>query len=147
MVALQGRPLEVQIRTEEMHQVAEYGIAAHWRYKEGGGRRDQSLENKVAWLRRNTDWREDVQDASEFVEGMRSDVFTERVYVFTPRGDIVDLPKGATPIDFAYEIHSEIGHRCRGAKVDGRLVALDYQLKNGEQVEVCLLYTSPSPRD
>lgn len=147
VVALQGRPLEVQIRTEEMHKVAEYGIAAHWRYKEGGGRRDQSLENKVAWLRRNTDWREDVQDASQFVEGMRSDVFTERVYVFTPRGDIVDLPKGATPVDFAYEIHSEIGHRCRGAKVDGRLVALDYQLKNGEQVEVLTAKQGGPSRD
>lgn len=147
VVALQGKPLEVQIRTEEMHKVAEYGIAAHWRYKEGGGRRDQSLENKVAWLRRNTDWREDVQDASQFVEGMRSDVFAERVYVFTPRGDIVDLPKGATPVDFAYEIHSEIGHRCRGAKVDGRLVALDYQLKNGEQVEILTAKKGGPSRD
>lgn len=147
VIALQGRPLEVQIRTEEMHRVAEYGIAAHWRYKEGGGRRDQSLENKVAWLRRNTDWREDVQDASQFVEGMRSDVFTERVYVFTPRGDIVDLPRGATPVDFAYEIHSEIGHRCRGAKVDSRLVALDYQLKNGEQVEILTAKLGGPSRD
>ncbi|MHB1355282.1 MAG: RelA/SpoT family protein [Anaerolineae bacterium] len=147
VIALQGKPLEVQIRTEEMHKVAEYGIAAHWRYKEGSGRRDQSLENKVAWLRRNTDWREDVQDASQFVEVMRSNVFAERIYLFTPRGDIVELPQGATPIDFAYEIHSEIGHRCRGAKVDGRLVALDYQLKNGEQVEILTAKQGGPSRD
>ncbi|MHB9034650.1 MAG: RelA/SpoT family protein, partial [Anaerolineae bacterium] len=147
VVALEGKPLEVQIRTEEMHQVAEYGIAAHWRYKEGDTRRDESLETKVDWLRRNTDWREDVEDASQFVEGMRSDVFAERVYVFTPKGDIVDLPKGSTPIDLAYHIHSEIGHRCRGAKVDGRLVALDYQLKNGEQVEILTAKQGGPSRD
>lgn len=147
VVALQGKPLEVQIRTEEMHQIAEYGIAAHWRYKEGGIRRDESLETKVAWLRRNTDWREEVEDANQFVEGMRSDVFAERVYVFTPKGDIVDLPKGSTPVDFAYDIHSEIGHRCRGAKVDGRLVALDYQLKNGEQVEILTAKQGGPSRD
>ncbi len=147
VVALQGKPLEVQIRTEAMHQVAEYGIAAHWRYKEGDAHRDESLETKVAWLQRNTDWREDVEDAHQFVEGMRSDVFAERVYVFTPKGDIVDLPKGSTPVDFAYDIHSEIGHRCRGAKVDGRLVALDYQLKNGEQVEILTAKQGGPSRD
>ncbi|MCE5259245.1 MAG: bifunctional (p)ppGpp synthetase/guanosine-3',5'-bis(diphosphate) 3'-pyrophosphohydrolase [Chloroflexi bacterium] len=147
VVALQGKPLEVQIRTEKMHQVAEYGIAAHWRYKDGGAHRDESLETKIAWLQRNTDWREDVEDAHQFVEGMRSDVFAERVYVFTPKGDIVDLPKGSTPVDFAYDIHSEIGHRCRGAKVDGRLVALDYQLKNGEQVEILTAKQGGPSRD
>lgn len=145
VVCLEGKPLEVQIRTEEMHQVAEYGIAAHWRYKEGGKRDD--LGAKVAWLRRATDWREEVEDASQFVDSMRSDVFTEPVYVFTPKGDIVDLPKGATPVDFAYLIHSEIGHRCRGAKVDGRLVPLDYQLRTGEQVEILTAKQGGPSRD
>jgi len=135
VVSLDGKPLEIQIRTEEMHQVAEYGIAAHWRYKEGA-RRDKSIEDKVAWLRQATEWREDVQDAGQFVDSMKSDVFAEQVYVFTPKGEIVELPKGATPLDFAYHIHSEIGNRTRGAKVDGRLVPLDYVLNNGEQVEI-----------
>ena len=146
VVCLEGKPLEIQIRTEEMHQVAEYGIAAHWRYKEGS-RRDKSLEEKVAWLRQATEWREDVQDAGQFVDSMKSDVFAEQVYVFTPKGEIVDLPKGATPVDFAYQIHSEIGHRCRGAKVDGRLVPLDYQLKNGEQVEILTAKQGAPSRD
>lgn len=145
VVCLDGKPLEVQIRTEEMHQVAEYGIAAHWRYKEGIKRDD--LEAKVAWLRRATDWREEIQDARQFVDSMRSDVFTERIYVFTPKGDIVELPKGATPVDFAYLIHSEIGHRCRGAKVDGRLVPLDYQLRTGEQVEILTAKQGGPSRD
>jgi GTP pyrophosphokinase len=145
VVCLDGRPLEVQIRTEEMHQVAEYGIAAHWRYKEGGKRDD--LEAKVAWLRRATDWREEVEDARQFVDSMRSDVFTEQIYVFTPKGDIVDLPKEATPVDFAYLIHSEIGHRCRGAKVDGRLIPLDYQLRTGEQVEILTAKQGGPSRD
>ncbi len=145
VVCLDGKPLEVQIRTEEMHQVAEYGIAAHWRYKEGGKRDD--LEAKVAWLRRATDWREEVQDARQFVDSMRSDVFTERIYVFTPKGDIVELPQGATPVDFAYLIHSEIGHRCRGAKVDGRLVPLDYKLRTGEQVEILTAKQGGPSRD
>jgi guanosine-3',5'-bis(diphosphate) 3'-pyrophosphohydrolase len=130
-----GKPLEVQIRTHEMNQNAEYGIAAHWRYKEGG-KRDEDYEQHVLWLRRLMDWRQDVEDATEFVEGMKSDVFQDRVYVFTPRGDIIDLPTGSTPIDFAYHVHTEIGHRCRGAKVNGKLVTLDYTLKTGDQVEI-----------
>ncbi len=146
VVCLEGKPLEIQIRTEEMHQIAEYGIAAHWRYKEGV-RRDRSLEDKVAWLRQATEWREDVQDAGQFVDVMKHDVFAERVYVFTPKGEIVDLPKGSTPVDFAYQIHSEIGHRCRGARVDGRLVPLDYQLKNGEQVEILTAKQGAPSRD
>jgi GTP pyrophosphokinase len=129
-----------------MHQIAEYGIAAHWRYKEGS-RRDESLETKIRWLRHATDWREEVEDASEFVDGLKRDVFAERVYVFTPKGDIVDLPKGATPVDFAYLIHSEIGHRCRGAKVDGRLVPLDYQLRLGEQVDIITTKEGGPSRD
>jgi GTP pyrophosphokinase len=130
-----GKPLEVQIRTNEMHQNAEYGIAAHWRYKERGPR-DQTYEQRINWLRRLMEWRQDVEDAQEFVDGMKSDVFQDRVYIFTPRGDIIDLPSGATPIDFAYHVHTEIGHRCRGAKINTKLVSLDYSLKTGDQVEI-----------
>jgi GTP pyrophosphokinase len=130
-----GKPLEIQIRTPEMHQNAEYGIAAHWRYKEKG-RRDDTYEQRINWLRRLMEWRQDVEDAQEFVEGMKSDVFEDRVYVFTPRGDIIDLPSGSTPIDFAYHVHTEIGNRCRGVKINGKLVGLDYVLKTGDQVEI-----------
>ena len=146
VIALDGKPLEVQIRTEEMHQIAEYGVAAHWRYKEGI-RRDPMLEQKVNWLRQATEWREEVADARQFMDSLKSDVFGERVYVFTPKGDIIDLPKGSTPVDFAYAIHSDIGHRCRGAKVDGRLVSLDYQLQNGEQVEIITAKQGGPSRD
>ena len=111
-----GKPLEVQIRTPEMHQNAEYGIAAHWRYKEKGPK-DEQYEQRINWLKKLMEWRQEVQDANEFVDGMKTDVFQDRVYVFTPRGDIIDLPAGATPIDFAYTVHTEIGNRCRGAKV------------------------------
>ncbi|MBC7237061.1 MAG: bifunctional (p)ppGpp synthetase/guanosine-3',5'-bis(diphosphate) 3'-pyrophosphohydrolase [Chloroflexi bacterium] len=147
VVALDGKPLEVQIRTEEMHRIAEYGVAAHWRYKEGEDKRDKTLEARVNWLRQASAWREEVEDAKQFVDSLKSDVFAEHVYVFTPKGDIIELPKGATPIDFAYEIHTEIGHRCRGAKVDGRLVPLDYQLKNGEQVEILTVKEGGPSRD
>jgi guanosine-3',5'-bis(diphosphate) 3'-pyrophosphohydrolase len=141
-----GKPLEVQIRTPEMHQNAEYGIAAHWRYKEGG-KRDDSYEQRITWLRRLMDWRQDVDDAQEFVDGMKTDVFQDRVYVFTPRGDIIDLPAGSTPIDFAYHVHTEIGHRCRGAKVNGKLVNLDYDLKTGDQVEILAAKQGGPSRD
>lgn len=146
VVSLEGKPLELQIRTEEMHQVAEYGIAAHWRYKEGG-RHDDTLEAKINWLRQASELHEDFEDARQFVDSMKTDVFGERVYVFTPKGDIVDLPKGATPLDFAFEIHSEIGYRCRGAKVDGRLISLDYQLHTGEQVEILTAKQGGPSRD
>lgn len=131
-----GRPLEVQIRTREMHQNSEYGIAAHWRYKEKGKQRDDTYEQRVNNLRRQMDWRQEVDDAQEFVEGMKTDVFQDRVYVITPRGDIIDLPIGSTPLDFAYHVHTEIGHRCRGAKVNGKLVTLDYTLKTGDIVTI-----------
>lgn len=130
-----GRTLEVQIRTMEMDQNAEYGIAAHWRYKEGITR-DSEYERRILWLRSLLEWRQDVDDAGEFVDGLKSDVFEDRVYVFTPRGDIIDLPAGSTPIDFAYHVHTDIGHRCRGGKVNGKLVSLDYILKTGEKVEI-----------
>lgn len=135
VVGPDGRPLEVQIRTQQMHQVAEFGIAAHWRYKEHA-RRNASVEAKIAWLRQISDLRKDVSDPKEFVDSLKTDVFPERIYVFTPKGDIVDLPAGATPLDLAYYIHTEIGDHCRGAKIDGRLVSLDYALRTGEQVEI-----------
>jgi guanosine-3',5'-bis(diphosphate) 3'-pyrophosphohydrolase len=130
-----GKPLEVQIRTPEMHQNSELGIAAHWRYKEKGARSDQ-YDRQVTWLRKVMEWRQDVEDAQEFVDGMKSDVFEERVYIFTPHGDIIDMPADSTPIDFAYHVHTEIGNRCRGAKVNGKLVTLDYTLKTGDRVEI-----------
>jgi len=130
-----GHPMEIQIRTHEMHEFAELGIAAHWRYKEQT-KFDQSLENKIQWLRSLMDWGQEVSDPDEFVNTMKSDVFQDRVYVFSPQGEVFDLPAGATPIDFAYSVHTELGHRCRGAKVDGRIMPLDYKLKTGEQVHV-----------
>ncbi len=142
-----GKILEVQIRTEEMHRNAEYGIAAHWRYKEGDERLDEAFERKINWLRQLMEWQQDVSDASEFMDGMKTDVFDDRIYVFTPRGDILDLPAGATPIDFAYHIHTEIGHRCRGAKVNGKLVPLSYKLKTGDQVEILTARRGGPSRD
>ncbi|MGZ9222264.1 MAG: RelA/SpoT family protein [Anaerolineales bacterium] len=140
------RPLEVQIRTAEMHQNAEYGIAAHWRYKEGA-HRDKSYEQRINWLRTMMEWRTDVNDAQEFVEGMKSDVFQDRVYVFTPRGDIIDLSAGSTAIDFAYHVHTDIGHRCRGARVNGKLVPLYQELKTGDQVEILTAKRGGPSRD
>jgi GTP pyrophosphokinase len=140
------RPLEVQIRTPEMHQNAEYGIAAHWRYKEGA-HRDKNYEQRINWLRNMMEWRTDVNDAQEFVEGMKTDVFQDRVYVFTPRGDIIDLSAGSTPIDFAYHVHTDIGHRCRGARVNGKLVPLYQELKTGDQVEILTAKRGGPSRD
>ncbi|MFA5836327.1 MAG: bifunctional (p)ppGpp synthetase/guanosine-3',5'-bis(diphosphate) 3'-pyrophosphohydrolase [Bellilinea sp.] len=141
-----GKPLEVQIRTVEMHQNAEFGIAAHWRYKERG-HRDELYEQRINWFRRIMEWRQEIEDAQEFVDSMKSDVFQDRVYVFTPRGDIIDMPAGSTPIDFAYHVHTEIGNRCRGAKVNGKLVTLDYELKTGDQVEVLAAKQGGPSRD
>ena len=141
-----GKPLEVQIRTPEMHQNAEYGIASHWRYKEGT-KRDKSYEQRINWLRNMMEWRSDVSDATEFVESMRSDVFQDRVYVFTPRGDIIDMPAGSTPLDFAYHVHTDIGHRCRGARINGKLVPLHHELKTGDQVEILTAKRGGPSRD
>jgi len=135
VIALDGKPLEIQIRTHQMHQVSEVGIAAHWRYKEGT-KSDREYDAKLAWLRQLMDWQRDVSDATEFVEGIKLDIFQDQVFVFTPRGDIKDLPAGATPLDFAYRIHTDVGHRTIGAKVNNRLVPLDYRLKNGDIVEI-----------
>jgi GTP diphosphokinase / guanosine-3',5'-bis(diphosphate) 3'-diphosphatase len=141
-----GETLEVQIRTPEMHRKAEYGIAAHWRYKEGK-KRDKDFEQRVAYLRQMLEWQQDVESAQEFVDGLKEEVFGDRVYAFTPRGDILDLPVGATPIDFAYNIHTEVGHRCRGAKVNGRLVPLDHKLSTGDQVEILTAKRGGPSRD
>lgn len=146
VVGPNGKPMEVQIRTRDMHQVAEFGIASHWRYKEGR-QPNEHLDNKIAWIRQLMEWRQDVTDAQEFVSGMKTDVFQDRVYVFTPRGDVIDLPRNSTPIDFAYRVHTELGHSCRGAKVNGRLVPLDFQLKNGDQVEVIAAKRGGPSRD
>ncbi|MFH2102051.1 MAG: bifunctional (p)ppGpp synthetase/guanosine-3',5'-bis(diphosphate) 3'-pyrophosphohydrolase [Chloroflexota bacterium] len=129
-----GKPLEIQIRTLEMDENAEIGIASHWRYKEGG--RADRYDERINWLRKMMEWQVDVEDAQEFVDSMKTDVFRDRVYIFTPRGDIIDLPAGSTSIDFAYQVHTDIGNRCRGAKVNGKLVTLDYDLKTGDQVEI-----------
>jgi len=141
------RPLEIQIRTPEMHMNAEYGIASHWRYKEGGRTTDKAFEERINWLRRMMEWRSEVSDAQEFVEGMKTDVFQDRVYVFTPRGDIIDLAAGSTPIDFAYHVHTDIGHRCRGARVNGKLVPLYQELKTGDQVEILTAKRGGPSRD
>ncbi len=140
-----GTPCEVQIRTHQMHEVAERGIAAHWRYKEGFRKDDKGFEAKMNWLRSLIEWRHDMTDAREFMESLQNDVFEDQVYVFTPRGKIIDLPVASTPVDFAYRIHSEIGNRCIGAKVNGKLVSLDYQLRNGEIVDIMTSKASTGP--
>jgi guanosine-3',5'-bis(diphosphate) 3'-pyrophosphohydrolase len=140
-----GRPVEVQIRTQDMDENAEFGIAAHWRYKEGG--KGDRYDERINWLRRVMEWQKDVDDAQEFVDSMKTDVFKDRVYVFTPRGDIIDLPAGSTPIDFAYHVHTTVGDRCRGAKVNNKLVPLDTELKTGEQVEILTAKAGGPSRD
>ena len=139
-----GTPLEVQIKTFEMHQIAEYGVAAHWRYKEGGGG-DPRFESKMAWLRQLLEWQREVSGAEEFVESVKTDLFRDQVFVYTPKGDIVELPSGATAIDFAYKIHTELGHRCIGGKVNGRLMPLSHPLSNGDTVEVLTTKVARGP--
>ena len=129
-----GEPIEIQIRTQEMHRVAEFGVAAHWTYKEGG--KDASFDQKLSWLRSLLEWQNEVGDAESFLNTVKVDLFEDEVYVFTPRGDVINLPAESTPVDFAYRIHTEVGHHCIGAKVNGRMVPLDYALQNGEIVEI-----------
>ena len=137
-------PLEIQIRTREMHLAAEYGVAAHWRYKEGE-KRGTSTEERIGWLRQLVDWHRELSGADEFLESVKTDIFNDQVFVFTPKGEIKDLPRGATPLDFAYRVHTELGNRCLGAKINGRLVGLDYQLKNGDVVEILVSKKDKGP--
>jgi RelA/SpoT family (p)ppGpp synthetase len=142
-----GKTLEVQIRTPEMHENSEYGVAAHWRYKEGRPREDPDFERRITYLRDLLSVGKDYDNAVDFLAVMRSEVFLDRVYAFTPKGDIIDLPMGATPIDFAYHVHTDIGHRCRGAKVNGKLVGLDYTLKTSDRVEILTVRRGGPSRD
>ena len=135
VIGPQSRSVEVQIRTKEMHEHAELGVAAHWTYKEGGAR-DSQYERKIEWVRRLLEPQEAADTDRDFLERMHSELFEDRVYALTPKGEVVDLPRGATPLDFAYHVHTNLGHRCRGAKVNGRIVPLDYQVQNGEIVEI-----------
>jgi len=144
VMCLGQRPLEIQIRTHEMHDMSEYGIAAHWRYKEGG-KRDQRYEERMAWLRRLLEWQRDMSSADDFVDSVKTDVFSDQVFVYTPKGEIKDLPAGSTPLDFAYRIHTDLGHNCVGAKVNGRLVSLNSALSNGDVIEVVTSRTSRGP--
>ncbi len=146
----EGKALEVQIRTREMHRDAELGVAAHWRYKEGTKRatgKGDPFDDKIAWLRQMLAWRDEIVDASDWIEQSRHAVLCDTVYVLTPQGKVIDLPQGATPVDFAYALHSDIGHRCRGAKVNGAIVPLDYPLKNAEAVEIITAKTGSPSRD
>lgn len=145
VVGPEGKTVEIQIRTEQMHQDAELGVAAHWRYKEGTATaKGGNFEDKIDWLRKLLAWQEDMSESGSLLEDLRSQVFEDRVYVFTPKGDVIDLPSGATPLDFAYHIHSMIGHRCIGAKIEGRIVPFTYTLQTGDQVEV-ITQKEPNP--
>jgi len=144
IVGPEGKSVEIQIRTQKMHQDAELGVAAHWKYKEGSTGKQSGYDERINWLRRILAWQEEVAESGDLVEELRSQVFDDRVYVFTPKGDVIDLPQGATPLDFAYYIHSNVGHRCIGAKVDGRIVPFTYLLQSGDQIEV-LTGKEPNP--
>jgi GTP pyrophosphokinase len=146
VIGPQGKNVEVQIRTHDMHNQSELGVAAHWRYKEGT-KQDKGFDDKIAWLRSLLEWKDELAKATEFVDQFKSEVFSERVYVFTPKGNIVDLQAGATPLDFAYHIHTDVGHHCRGAKVNGHMVPLIYTLKTGDRVEVLTVKEGGPSRD
>jgi GTP pyrophosphokinase len=146
VVGPQGKTLEIQIRTYEMHRHAEYGVAAHWRYKEGGKQRGH-YDQKIAWLRQLLEWKDEEKDAGDFIDRFKSEVFQDRVYVMTPEGEIIDMPQGATPLDFAFYVHTEVGARCRGAKVNGKMVPLTYELRSGEQVHILTTKNGSPSRD
>jgi len=148
VIGPEGKPLEVQIRTREMHQHSEYGVAAHWRYKEGVlARRDPAFEDRIAWLRQVLDWKDAIADTSDWLAAFKQSLFTDTIYVLTPQGKVVDLPTGATPVDFAYAVHTSLGHRCRGAKIDGHMVPLNTPLANGQRVEVLAVKQGGPSRD
>ncbi|QYK14086.1 GTP diphosphokinase [Shewanella rhizosphaerae] len=145
VVGPEGKTVEIQIRTEQMHEDAELGVAAHWKYKEGTTGKQSGYEEKINWLRKILQWQEDVAESGNLVDEVRSQVFEDRAYVFTPNGDVVDLPMGSTVLDFAYYIHSQVGHKCIGAKVDGRIVPFTYQVETGERVEI-ITSKHPNPK-
>ena len=146
VVGLDGGPLEIQVRTFDMHKTAEYGIAAHWQYKEGKTGMDKDdLDKKLSWLRQMMEWQDDLNDPREFMEALKIDLFTNQVFVFTPKGDVIEMPAGSTPIDFAYKVHTDVGNKCIGAKIDGRMVPIDYKLKNGNIVQVVTSSSSSGP--
>ena len=141
----ESKAVEVQIRTKQMHDDAELGVAAHWRYKEGADTTKKgSYEEKIAWLRKLLAWQDDMAESGSLVDELRSQVFDDRVYVFTPKGDVVDMPQGSTPLDFAYYVHSMVGHRCIGAKISGRIVPFTYELQTGDQIEI-ITQKNPNP--
>jgi GTP pyrophosphokinase len=144
VLCLGGRPLEVQIRTHEMHRLAEYGVAAHWRYKEGG-RREKQYEQRLSWLRQLLEWQREMSADDDFVESVKADFFQDQVFVYTPKGEVKDLPMGSTPIDFAFRIHTDVGYHCIGSRVNGRLVSLNHQLQNGDVVEILTGKSSRGP--
>ncbi len=146
VIGPEGKTLEVQIRTREMHEHAELGVAAHWVYKEGQ-KQDAAFESKIAWLRQLLEWKEEEENAGDFIDRFKAEVYEDRVYVLTPMGKVVDLSRGATPLDFAYHIHTDVGHRCRGAKVNGRIVPLTYELRSGDQVEILTTRNGTPSRD
>lgn len=144
VMCLGGTPLEIQIRTHEMHYAAEYGVAAHWRYKEGI-KEDPRFEERITWLRQLLEWQKEMVEAEDFLESVKTDIFQDQVFVYTPKGEVKEMPSGSTPIDFAYRIHTDIGHRCIGAKVNGKLISLDYQLRNGDTVKIVASKTDRGP--
>lgn len=145
LVGAHGEPFEIQIRTWEMHRTAEYGIAAHWKYKEGGKAISGSFDQKLSWIRQLLEWQHDSKDAGEFMESLKIDLFSDTVFVFTPKGDVVELPAGSCPIDFAYRVHTDVGHRCVGGKINSRIVPLDTKLVNGDIVEILTSKQSSGP--
>lgn len=143
VIGTNGEPFEIQIRTYEMHRIAEYGIAAHWKYKEGVAY--DKDEDKLAWLRQTLEWQQDLNDPKEFMEALKVDLFSNQVFVFTPKGDVIELPSGSTPLDFAFKIHSAVGVKCIGAKVNGKMVPIDYRLENGNIVDIVTSSNSKGP--
>lgn len=144
VIGKNGEPFEIQIRTKEMHRISEYGIAAHWKYKEGS-KKEKDVDIKLSWLRQMMEWQKDLKDPREFMETLKVDLFSNQVFVFTPKGDVIELPLGSTPLDFAYKIHSEVGNKCVGAKVDGKMVPIDHTLNNGNIVDIITSANSKGP--